>query len=82
LKKEEEKEFEERTSAAKKIRKSADWTEFTMGYTRSYHNINDYGMREGAEKEEFVDMSQPRPCYFNKTNFDRNQSTGTVYQLN
>ena len=40
-----------------------------MGYTRSYFDVNQYGMREGDEKEEFVDMSQPRPCSFNKADF-------------
>jgi len=45
------------------------FTEFTEGYTRTYFNINDDGMRKGAEKEEFVDMSQPRPCSFNKTDW-------------
>jgi len=70
--KKEKQQFEKRRSDAMKIWKSADWTEFTEGYTRSYFDINDDGMREGAEKEEFVDMSQPRPCSFNKTDvFDK-----------
>lgn len=80
LKNRKEKDFEKRKNDALKIWKSADWTEFTVGYTRTYFDTdNGYlecGLREGAEKEEFVDMSKPRPCSFNKTNFD-----GTVEEI-
>jgi len=56
------------------ILKSDDWREFRVGYYHTYYDIDNYrGMREGAEKKVFVDMSQPRPCsYSSKTDYDGN----------
>lgn len=43
--------------------------ELTVGYTRKYHSIDRWGMREGDEKEKFVEMDRPIPCSYNARRF-------------
>jgi len=40
------------------------WREFEIGYTRTFHKINYFGMREGEEQTEFVRMDEPRQCSY------------------
>jgi len=56
-----------------KFLKWDDWREFREGYWYTYHEIDSKGIRRGAEKKVFVDMSKPRPCsYSSKTDWSGN----------
>ena len=59
------------------IAEKADWRELDVGYTRKYCELDDYGMRIGEEKSEFVEMGKPRPCTYNKTDW-KGEVTDTV----
>jgi len=54
------------------VAESADFTELTKGYTRTYHKHDRFRMRVGKKKTEFVRMDQPRSCFYIKEHYNGN----------
>jgi len=60
---------------------ASDWTESLVGYSRTFYDIDRWGMCYVIKKEEIVDMSIPRPCtYSSKTDYDGDVKETTILE--
>jgi len=60
----------EELRVVRKYSKMADFSELTIGYNRTYREIDYAGMYVGKEVTEWIEMDKSRPCSYSKQKYD------------